>query len=415
MPVIVHLGLGAFHRAHQAAYLQDLINLGDHSWRLVAGNIVPGPAPASGPYTLELVAPDGHRELRRIEAIDAVLALPGLIAIAADPATAIVSFTVTEAGYAPDGALYRVLAEILALRRSNSAGPLTLLCCDNLRHNGNSTRRGLLRHLERRGDSGLLAWTRANVSLPNAMVDRITPRPAPGQVHLTAEAYRQWVIEDRFLAGRPDWTRVGVQMVESVQGFEEAKIRMLNAGHSCIAWAGALRGLRFIHEAVRDEQILGLAHDFLSNEVMPVLAVRAAAIGLNLPAYRDTVLARFSNTALADTVERVASDSFAKLPGFIVPTLAERLAQGANIASAAVPPALFLAMLRRWHAGDLPFEYRDAAMEPAQARSICDAADPVAAFCADGQLWGSLAGDARLLEAVRLAARRIDESQLARS
>ena len=435
MPLtILHLGLGAFHRAHQAVYQQRLLDIGANDWQLTAGNLRPDPSgteaallASHGVYTLETVSPSGERHQQRIAALQQrIIAyapdLAELIAVGADSHTRIISFTVTEAGYylddqgrldfaaanGPEATLYSVLAAMLRARRAANAGPVTLLSCDNLRHNGDCTRTGLLQFLDQLNEPELLAWTQANTSFPNAMVDRITPRPQPNQADLMAEEYLQWVIEDRFIAGRPDWARVGAQMVDAVEGFEEAKIRMLNASHSCIAWAGALIQLRFIHEGLQNEWIRRVAHDFLTDDVIPVLAAKAAVIGLDLPAYRDTVLSRFANAALADTVERVAADGFAKLPGFIAPTIAERLARGESIASVALLPALFLAFLRRWNAGQLPFEYRDGAMEPARARAICAAEDPLAAFCADVQLWGTLAGDARLLAALRVAAQQVD-------
>ena len=458
--VMLHLGLGSFHRAHQAVYQQALHAAGDLSWVLAGGNIradmadtVSALQASGGAYTLETVSPAGERQYQRITAIRQVIAhdptLAGLIAVGADAATGIVSFTVTEAGYYLDAnhrldlgfadlvadlaaaraghpqpqtpTIYGALTAILRARRSAGAGPVTLLNCDNLRHNGDRSRGGLLQFIDAIGDADLLAWVQAHTTSPNAMVDRITPRPTADVVArvqgatgmhdpaaLMAETFIQWVIEDRFAAGRPAWQDVGVQMVDSVDAYEEAKIRILNATHSGIAWAGTLAGLTYIHEGTRHPAIRQMAFDYVTDDVIPVLSPPGRPSAIDLAAYRDVVLDRFGNAGVADTNQRVAMDGFSKIPGFIAPTVSERLAQGATISSVAMLPALFLAYLQRWHRGQIAYPYQDQAMDPVLAHAICDAADPVAAFCANGPLWGALAGDGRLVAAVRAASARVD-------
>jgi D-arabinitol 4-dehydrogenase len=254
------------------------------------------------------------------------------------------------------------------------------------------------------------------------MVDRITPRPTPAVAErvlaatgiddpaaLMGESFIQWVIEDNFIAGRPAWETVGVEMVDSVQAYEEAKIRLLNATHSCIAWAGTLVGYTYIHEGTLDAQIRQFAYDYVTDDVIPVLDTPEHPCPLNLADYRDVVLDRFGNPAIADTNQRVAMDGFSKIPGFIAPTFRERLARNESIASVAMLPALFLAYLQRWHQGQISYEYQDQAMDPAVAHAICEAADPVAAFCADLPLWGNLANDARLVAAMRMAFARVQQ------
>jgi D-arabinitol 4-dehydrogenase len=373
--------------------------------------------------------------------------LSGLIRLGADAQTRILSFTVTEAGYyldakdrldlnfadlqadleaAKDGragsTIYGALTAILRARMHANAGAVTLLNCDNLRHNGDRSRSGLLQFLELVGDTELLLWVEAHTSSPNAMVDRITPRPTPAVAErvkaatgiddsaaLMGESFIQWVIEDRFIAGRPAWESVGVEMVDSVQAYEEAKIRLLNATHSCIAWAGTLVGYTYIHEGTQDPVIRQFAFDYVTDDVIPVLDTPEHPCPLNLPNYRDVVLDRFGNPAIADTNQRVAMDGFSKIPGFIAPTFRERLARGESINSVAMLPALFLAYLQRWHRGQIHYEYQDQAMDPAVAHAMCEAADPVVAFCADGPLWGSLANDPRLVHAMRGAAARVQQ------
>lgn len=458
MNVMLHLGLGSFHRAHQAVYLDALIRSGDASWALAGGNIRPDMAETiqalaaqDGAYTLETISPAGEHRYQRIESIRQVIPhdpdLAGLIEQGASAATKIISFTVTEAGYyldaqnrldleafadlradldaaragRPGATIYGALTAILRARMASGAGPVTLLNCDNLRHNGERSRAGLLQFIGLIGDEALLAWVEAHTTSPNAMVDRITPRPTPDvrervraatgsddPAALMGESFIQWVIEDRFIAGRPAWETVGVEMVDSVDAYEEAKIRLLNATHSCIAWAGTLVGYRYIHEGTQDPAIRRLAYDYVTDDTIPVLDTPEHPCPIDLAAYRDVVLDRFANPAIQDTNQRVAMDGFSKIPGFIAPTLRERLARGEGIASVAMLPALFLAYLQRWHQGRIPYTYQDQAMDPAAAHAICSAADPVAAFCADAVLWGDLAADARLVDALRLASARVE-------
>jgi len=214
------------------------------------------------------------------------------------------------------------------------------------------------------------------------------------------------VIEDRFANGRPAWEKVGVEMTGDVQPYEEAKIRILNASHSAIAWAGTLSGLTYIHEGTRMPVIRGIAADYVTDDVIPCLARPGKPSPVDLPAYRDIVLDRFSNDAIADTNQRVAADGFAKIPGFILPTIRERLGRGESIAAVARLPALFLSFLQRWHQGRLPFAYQDQAMVPERAHAVCDAIDPLAEFVAEAALWNELAGNAALKDAI--AAARMD-------
>jgi len=469
----LHLGLGSFHRAHQAVYQQRLLDLEAAeaanaaanststqtplpSWRLISANIRPDPSGAvealaaqGGHYTLETVAPNGATHYERIHALHEVLpyeaGLATVIARGSAASTRVISFTVTEAGYSLDGSgaldpqmpeaaeaiaharetrarepgdtLYGAICAILQARRAGGSGPVTLLNCDNLRHNGGKFRAALLEFMRLAGLDELRAWAEQNTTCPNAMVDRITPRPPPElreRVHaatgwadaapVMAESFLQWVIEDDFIAGRPAWERVGAELVRDVAPYEEAKIRILNASHSAIAWAGTLRGLSYIHEGTTQPDIRQIAHDYVTHDVIPCLtAASGQASPVNLPDYRDVVLARFANPAIRDTNQRVAADGFSKIPGFIAPTLRECLARGASTDATAKVIGLFLAFLQRWHRGALPYSYQDQAMDEARAHAICAAVDPVAAFCAEPALWGDLTGDIRLVAAVRRA------------
>lgn len=453
MYTILHLGLGSFHRAHQALYVHQLRQQGDARWSITGGNLRPDMLETitalqaqGGAYTLETVTPQGERSYTRIESIQRVVPyqedLAPLIAVGADPATRIISFTVTEAGYYLDAknqldwptfpdlradldavkagkaghTIYGGLVSILRARMKAGGGAVTLMNCDNLRHNGERSRGGLLQFIDALGDSALKAWVQENTRSPNAMVDRITPRPTPDvaervkaatgwddKAAIMGESFIQWVIEDNFIAGRPEWEKVGVEMVNSVQAYEEAKIRLLNATHSCIAWAGTLAGYLYIHEGTHDAAIRKMAYDYVTDDAIPVLL----PCPINLEKYRDVVLDRFGNPAIQDTNQRVAMDAFSKIPGMIAPTIRDKLARGGSFDSVAMLPALFLAYLQRWHRGQIPYTYQDQAMDPAVAHAICDAADPVAAYAADTTLWGEMAGRAELVDALRKAYARV--------
>lgn len=457
MSTLLHIGLGSFHRAHQAVYLNRLRESGDRDWSIVGANIRNDMADTMaaliaqhGEYTLETVSPAGARHYERIRAIREVIPFEPtharLIHLGADPATRIISFTVTEAGYYLDAksqlgtshpdlvgdregrsccTIYGAIAAIARERMRRGGAPVTLLNCDNLRSNGERFRSGLLDFLDRGGDTALLDWVRSNTTCPNDMVDRITPRPPPELAErvkgatgwddlapVMGERFTQWVIEDHFIAGRPSWESVGVEMVDSVQPHEEAKIRVLNAAHTCIAWAGTLRRLTYIHEGVLVPEIRQMAYDYVTNDVIPCLDRPDRPSTIDLPQYRDVVLDRFSNPWLRDTNQRVAMDGFSKIPGFIVPTLRECLARGASVASTAVLPALFFAVLGRWHRGELAHTYQDGAMDPAVAHAFFSAPDPLAAFCSEPALWGPLAGNDVLVAAIRQAHGRVQSFML---
>ena len=452
MNVILHLGLGSFHRAHQAVYLHRLIETGDRSWSLAGGNIradmadtLAALAAQGGEYTLETVSPAGERKYERIRSIKKIIpfepGLAGLIDVGASPSTKIISFTVTEAGYYLDdknrldaghadlasdlagttrSTVYGAVAAILAERMARRSGPVTLLNCDNLRSNGARFRGGLLDFLDRRGEKALRAWVEANTTCPNDMVDRITPRPLPDvaarvkaatgwddKAALMGESFIQWVIEDDFIAGRPAWEKVGAEMVKSVHAHEEAKIRLLNATHSCVAWAGTLRGLTYIHEDLAVPAIRRMGYDYVTDDAIPCLDTPAHPCPIDLAKYRDVVLDRFGNPDIRDTNQRVAADGFSKIPGMIVPTLRDCMDRGAPMVSTAVLPALFFAFLGKWHRGELSYAYQDGVMDPQAAHAFFSAADPLGAFCRDPMLWGPLAGNSVLEAAIRQADGRV--------
>ncbi len=431
--VWMHLGAGSFHRAHQAWYLHKLREQGDDSWGIALGNIRSDAVPLlqqlaaqQGEYVLETVTPDGVRAYETITSLRKILPwdsdIRALVEQGAQSETRVISFTVTEAGYylTPEFELdltqrdiqaditgdihtiYGALTRILAERVARGGAPVTLLNCDNLRHNGERFRRGFLAFLAAKGDHALAQWVRDNTTSPNTMVDRITPRPTPDVAErvkaatgkndgaaVMAESFIQWVIEDDFIAGRPALERVGVELAESVLPWEEAKIRILNATHAAIAWAGTLTGLKYIDESTRQPAIYQLAYDYVTQDVMPSLP----AGPLDLARYRDVVLARFSNPYIKDTSQRVGADGLSKIPGMVTPTLRECYQRGAEPAATAVVPALFFLFLQRWARDDLPYTYQDGMLQEETLRQQFSRPDALNTFLSDSALFGELAQD----------------------
>lgn len=438
--VWMHIGAGSFHRAHQAWYLHQLRKQGDESWGIALGNIRQDAAPLldqlarqQGEYVLETVTPEGERDYETITSLRKILPwdsdISALIEQGARAETRVISFTVTEAGYYLTPAftldlsqadvkadlggdirtLYGALSRILTQRVAVGGAPVTLLNCDNLRHNGERFRDAFLAFLTAKGDTTLADWVRAQTRSPNTMVDRITPRPTPQVAErvqaatgkqdgaaVMAESFIQWVIEDDFIAGRPALEKAGVELVESVLPWEEAKIRILNATHAAIAWAGTLIGLNYIDESTRHPAIYQLAHDYVTQDVIPSLSPSP----LDLADYRDVVLARFSNPYIQDTNQRVGADGLSKIPGMVTPTLQACYQRGVQPAATAVIPALFFLFMQRWASDDLPYPYQDGALQAETLRKQFASADPLRAFLSDRALFAELASDKAFHELV---------------
>ncbi|RLM16607.1 D-arabinitol 4-dehydrogenase [Gibbsiella quercinecans] len=444
----LHIGAGSFHRAHQAWYLHRLRVSGDKRWSIALGNIRDDAAPLldalaaqDGRYVLETVTPQGERQYETITSIQQVIPwdkeLAALTAQGAKPETKVISFTVTESGYYLDNqfnldqsnadvqadlqggcsTIYGAVAQILQHRQRLNGDPVTLLNCDNLRHNGDRFRHGLKQFLTLRRQDALIAWIDSHTRCPNTMVDRITPRPSPEVAERVAqatgfhdraavmgEAFIQWVIEDDFIAGRPALENVGVEMVNSVLPYEEAKIRILNASHSCIAWAGTLIGQRYINESTDTDAIRQMAYDYVTEDVIPSLTPNP----LDLAAYRDVVLERFSNPYIRDTNQRVAADGFSKIPGFITPTLLECYQRGQQPRATVLLPALFFVFMQRWHEGTLPYDYQDGILDAPAVHRMFAAEDPLAIYAADEKLFGELAHSESFAQLLRQAIARIN-------
>lgn len=432
----LHIGAGSFHRAHQAWYLHRLLQLqstqpSSSQWTIALGNIrndvncvLAALAAQQGEYVLETVSPQGERQYEKITSIKQVIPwdsqLDALAAVGAQPQTRIISFTVTESGYylTPEHELnlqladiqadlhgatvtiYGALTRILKQRIASQAAPVTLLSCDNLRHNGERFRHGFLTFLQAKGERRLYDWVIQHTRSPNCMVDRITPRPTPDvakrvqaacgihdAVPVMGESFIQWVIEDNFIAGRPALELVDVQLVDSVQPWEEAKIRILNASHSGIAWAGTLTGLNFIDESTRQPAIRQMIEQYITQDVIPALTPSP----LDLQQYRDVVLDRFTNPWIKDTNQRVAADGLSKIPGMVTPTLLDCYRRGKTPGASALVAGLFFLFLRRFAQGSLPYDYQDGALQPSHIQAMFAGTDPLQQFIRDEALFGELA------------------------
>ncbi|WP_425983188.1 mannitol dehydrogenase family protein [Brevundimonas sp. TWP1-2-1b1] len=383
---VVHLGIGAFHRAHQAVVFDDALASGDLRWGVLGASLrSPGVRdqlnPQDGLYTL--VVRDGSDEhLRVIGAGRGVLVGPedpaALVAAMADADVHIVTLTVTEKGYRLDPATGDLLLDdadvaadladiaaprtapgfiVAALRARKGAGlkPFTVISCDNLPHNGKRIRAGVIA-MARRIDPSLADWIEAEGAFPQTMIDRIVPATIPDDIaRLTArlgvedqgmvkaEPFTQWVIEDRFASERPDFASLGVQLTDAVEPWEDAKLRLLNGAHSAIAYLGALSGYEHVHKAVAVPAFRAYV-EALWDEAETTLNPPP---GLDIPAYRDALMARFSNAALMHRTRQIAMDGSQKLPQRLLAGAAERLAAGQGIDAMALGVASWM----KWQSG----------------------------------------------------------------
>ncbi len=438
----MHIGIGSFQRAHQAWYLHRLLQENTkEKWVVAVGGIRNDTAPIleklakqNGKYILETITPKGDHYYEKVTSIQKILLyddkIQSLIEQGVKPETKIIAFTVTEGGYYLDTnhkldknskdiqaelqgticTIYGALKAILKERIKHNNQPVTLLSCDNLRYNGERFRNGFIEFLQLSYEDQLLEWVKKYTTSPNTMVDRITPRPPldlPERVYkatqfkdavpVMAESFIQWVIEDNFIDGRPELEKVGVEMVKSVDPWEEAKIRILNSSHSCVAWAGTLIGLSFIHEDVTNANIKKMAWNYITDDVIPCLTPSP----LDLAKYRDVVLDRFSNPYIKDTNQRVAADSFSKIPGFITPTLIECYEQGKTPKATAILPALFFIFIEAYVQGLIPYQYQDGIMDQDAVRKIFKSNDPVKIYASDQMLFGKIAGKSYFINLIR--------------
>ncbi len=366
-PGILHISLGAFHRAHEAVYLDDFLQLHAENWMIVGVGLMPQDAGLidalrlqDGLYSVLERSKDSDA-WRIVGSIREVIHAPSeaarTIACIADAGIRIISLTITEKGYCYDEAknldvkhprvqddlllnansstVYGYLLKGLQGRRQKQSGPVTILSCDNLPGNGDLTKK-LVMQFAALADASMVEWIDNNVSFPNSMVDRITPAANEATCRLIAakydvedrcpvvcEAYRQWIIEDTFIAGRPALEDVGVQFVADVEPYEKMKVRLLNGAHSALSYIAYLMGHRHVDEAMAHADLRRFLADYMRQNIVPTLS---PVPGINLERYQEVLLDRFANPAIRDQVQRLAEDGSQKVRNALIPPLRHQIA-----------------------------------------------------------------------------------------
>ncbi len=380
---IVHFGVGNFHRAHQAVYLDSLFNTGrDHGWAIIGAGVLPSDdrmrrALADQDFLTTVVEQSAGQSAARVTGAMIGFLSPddpaAVIRTLADPAIRIVSLTVTEGGYfidlasgvfdagnpeiVADGAnpespktVFGLIAAGLKQRRESGIEPFAVMSCDNIPHNG-VVARNAVAGLAQLSDPEFSHWIFDHVAFPNGMVDRITPATGNRERELLArdfgiednwpvfcEDFTQWVLEDNFPAGRPELERVGVQFVPDVSPYENMKIRILNGGHAVIAYPAALLDIHFAHEAMGHPMIRSFLQKVERDEIIPIVP---PVPDTDLHDYFKKIEARFANPKIGDTIRRLCLDGSNRQPKFIIPSIADRLKAGASVSGLALESALW--------------------------------------------------------------------------
>lgn len=438
---IVHFGVGGFHRSHEAMYIDRLLNAGGHGgWGICGVGVLPGDARMrdvfsrqDNLYTLVTRAPDGTSEARVIGAIREYLFAPddpeAVLEKLADPATRIVSLTVTEGGYginnatgefdpsAPDlrhdltpGAVPRTVfgfvTEGLRRRRERGLPPFTVLSCDNMQGNGHVAGRAFTA-FARLKDPELGEWVARHVAFPNSMVDRITPVTTPqmrqqvadeygidDEWPVVAESFTQWVLEDHFTLGRPPLETVGVQVVGDVEPYELMKLRLLNASHQAMGHLGLLAGYTYAHEVCQHPAFVEFLLGYMAREATPTLR---PVPGVDLAAYRQELIARFANPAIGDTLARLVVEGSERIPKFLLPVVREELASGGEIGRSALIVAAWSLYIAAVQEGRFP-PLVDPRAERLTEAALREAGQP-GAFLELRDLFGDLGQSARFRSA----------------
>lgn len=439
-PGIVHIGVGNFHRGHQAWYLHRLMQQGlAQDWAIIGAGVRPYDAAMRD----KLLAQDCLTTLIELDPAATSAEVVGsmidylpieegnaaLISRMAQPDIRIVAMTVTEGGYFIDPATkgfdachpdiihdsqnpatprtaFGAIVAALRLRREGGVGPFTGLCCDNLQGNGDILRQTVV-SLARLSDPALADWIDAECSFPNAMVDCIVPATGPKELNLvrslgiedhapvTHENFRQWVIEDKFCAGRPAWEQVGVTFTDAVHDFEVMKIRILNGGHQVIANAAEVLSVDTISGCMAHPQIGALFAKVAGQEIVPHVK---PVPGMTPEAYVELIHTRFSNPKIVDTTRRVAFDGSSRHPGFLLPSIRDGLAKGTPIEGLALVEAIWARMCEGTREDGTEIAANDPFWDDLQTAACAAKGDPKA-WLAQRHIYGSLAQDARFADA----------------
>ncbi|EJT03945.1 mannitol dehydrogenase family protein [Rhizobium sp. CCGE 510] len=428
---IVHFGVGNFHRAHQAVYLDDLFNAGaDHDWAIVGAGVLPSDAAMrekleAQDFLTTVVEQDNNKTAARVTA-PMIDILPvgdpaAIIARLADPEIRIVSLTITEGGYfidasgtfnpahpaiAADGdspdapkTVFGLIVAGLKARKDRGIEPFTVMSCDNIPHNGIVTANAVV-GTAALSDAGFAEWIRANVAFPNAMVDRITPATGQREIDFLrdnfeiednwpvyCEEFKQWVLEDKFTAGRPALEKVGVTFVPDVTPYEHMKIRILNGGHAAIAYPAALMDIHFVHDSMENPLIRAFLAKLEKDEIIPIVP---PVPNTSLTDYFALIEHRLLNPKIADTIPRLAQDGSNRQPKFILPSTLDNLRQGRDIVGLALVSALWC----RYFAGKTDsgkdIVFNDASAERLHAAALKAKSDS-SAFLVFDDIFGEVA------------------------
>jgi mannitol 2-dehydrogenase len=438
---IVHFGVGGFHRAHEAMYLDRLMNAGRAlDWGICGVGVLPADqrmatvmAAQDCLYTLVVKHPDGTLEPRVIGSIVDYLFAPddpaAVIEKLADPAIRIVSLTVTEGGYNihavsgefdashPDvqhdltpGAVPRttfgLIVEALVRRRDRGVSPFTVMSCDNIQGNGDVARSSFAAFAAAR-DPELGAWVAQEVRFPNGMVDRITPVTTDAdqadlaesfgiadQWPVVCEPYTQWVLEDHFDA-RPAWNEAGVQLVDDVGPYELMKLRLLNASHQGLAYFGYLAGYRLVHDVCQDPLFARFLLSYMDEEATPTLA---PVPGIDLDTYKPNLIDRFSNAQVRDTVARLCAESSDRIPKWVLPVIRENLKHDRPVTKAAAIVASWARYAEGVDEQGEPIEVVDQLRDTVLAAAAAQQQGDPLAFVRNRDLFGDLVDDKRFTE-----------------
>jgi mannitol 2-dehydrogenase len=441
---ILHIGVGNFHRAHQAVYLDDLFNTGrDHDWALIGTGVREADLAmrdklAEQDWLTTVVEQEATFSNARIigsmidfvKPADAAAILTAL----ARPEIRIVSLTVTEGGYyispatqsfdaghpdivADAGAIeapktaFGLIVAGLRLRREAGLAPFTVMSCDNIPGNGHVTENAVA-GLAELVDPELAGWIRRGVAFPNSMVDRITPATTERERQFLldkfglednwpvfCEEFKQWVLEDRFPSGRPALENAGVTFTANVAPYELMKIRILNGGHATIAYPAALLGIHFVHEAMEDAQIPAFLEKLTKDEIIPTVPPPP---GVDLESYRELIARRFANPRIGDTITRLCFDGSNRQPKFILPTAAARRAAGASVKGLALVSALWCRYCYGGAESGKAIGPNDPSWDRIQAAAKQARQDPQA-FLDMRDIFGALAEDSAYVEAFSAA------------